>query len=101
MIQARSNPPVDPVLRPISAETMKMPEPIMEPTTMVVESNRPKPRTNPEESASTGSAVAIVVFVSGIGLLLPYFSGSPRFQPVVVARLFRGEVFRPARIPGT
>jgi len=34
----------------MSAETMKMPEPIIEPTTIVVESNKPRPRTNPEVS---------------------------------------------------
>ena len=40
----------------MSAETMKMPEPIMDPTTTIVESNRPSPRVNsvsrPEAPAS-------------------------------------------------
>ena len=30
----------------MSAETMKMPEPIIDPTTTIVESNRPRPRWN-------------------------------------------------------
>src|SRR5579863_3143089 len=59
----------------MSAETMKMPEPIIEPTTIVVESNNPSPRTKPEESASAGSAVVVVDFTSGIRLLLFYFGG--------------------------
>jgi hypothetical protein len=42
---------------------MKMPEPIIEPTTIVVESNKPSPRTNPDDSTSTGSAVAMLDFV--------------------------------------
>src|SRR5579863_4692851 len=69
IIQAASSPPVDPASRAMSAETMKMPEPIIEPTTIVVESNKPSPRTNPEESASTGSAAAVLDFISDTGLL--------------------------------
>jgi len=30
----------------MSADTMKMPEPIIEPTTTIVASNRPRPRVN-------------------------------------------------------
>ncbi len=70
MIQAASNPPVDPALRAMSAETMKMPEPIIEPTTIVVESNKPRPRTKPEDSASAGGTVATLDFASDTGLLL-------------------------------
>jgi hypothetical protein len=47
-----------------------MPEPIIDPTTIVVESNNPSPRTNPEDSASAGTAVAMVDFVSDTRLLL-------------------------------
>src|SRR5258706_13252600 len=52
MTQAASSPPVDPVWRAISAETMKIPEPIIDPTTIMVESNKPRPRTNPDDSVS-------------------------------------------------
>jgi len=34
-------------LRDISAETMKMPDPIIDPATSMVESNRPSPRVKP------------------------------------------------------
>src|ERR1700676_257914 len=74
---AASNPPVDPALRAMSAETMKMPEPIIDPTTIVVESNKPSPRTKPEESASAGSAVAKLDFTSDTGLL-PFHFGGPQ-----------------------
>src|SRR5428012_8161 len=40
--QTASNQPDEPTSREISAETMKMPEPIMEPATSMVESNRPR-----------------------------------------------------------
>src|SRR5580692_4003095 len=69
MIHASRRPPVDPDFREMSAETMKMPEPIIDPTTMVVESKRPRPRTNPEESASAGVAVARLDLASDTGLL--------------------------------
>ena len=36
----------DPTSRPISADTMKMPEPIMEPITSMVALVRPSPWTN-------------------------------------------------------
>ena len=35
----------EPTVRPISAETMKMPEPIIEPMTMAVAEKSPMPRT--------------------------------------------------------
>src|SRR5438132_11874868 len=57
MIQAISRPPAEPVWRAMSAETMKMPEPIIEPTTIMVESNRLRPRTNPA-SVTGGDGVA-------------------------------------------
>src|SRR6478672_3453156 len=52
------------VSRAISAETMKMPEPIIEPITSMVTPLRPRPLTNSrseEESAFTGIAVASVL----------------------------------------
>src|SRR5690349_13243379 len=59
MIQASSKPPVEPVWRAISAETMKIPEPIMEPTNIVVESKRPMLRRKPE-STHFASAISFV-----------------------------------------
>ena len=46
-IQVRIISPGDCVCRAISAETMKMPEPIMEPMTSVVASIRPRPLIRP------------------------------------------------------
>src|SRR5436853_7923576 len=58
MIQAISSPPADPVCRAISAETMKMPDPIIEPTTIIVESKRPRPRMKPDSPAMGSADVA-------------------------------------------
>ena len=54
MIQATSKPPAEPVCREISADTMKIPEPIIDPTTIMVESNNPRPRTKPESDVGGG-----------------------------------------------
>src|SRR6059058_1160662 len=45
--QVRRSPPAEPVWREISAATMKMPEPIIDPTTIIVPSNKPMARTKP------------------------------------------------------
>ncbi len=42
--QATSSQPGLPISRAIVAGTMKMPEPIIEPTTTIVASNSPRPR---------------------------------------------------------
>ena len=47
MIQVSSKPPAEPVWRVMSDATMKMPEPIIEPTTIMVPSKRPMARTKP------------------------------------------------------
>jgi hypothetical protein len=39
----------------MSVETRKMPEPIMEPATIIVESNNPSPRMNPVCLSSTST----------------------------------------------
>ena len=44
-IQAAMSSAGEPTMRAMSAETMKMPEPIMEPMTMAVAEKRPMPRT--------------------------------------------------------
>src|SRR5437764_13549899 len=46
MIQTTNNHPGEPTCREISAETMKMPDPIIEPATSMVESSNPRPRMN-------------------------------------------------------
>src|ERR1700679_2959085 len=42
--QATRSHPALPIWRDMSAETMKIPEPIITPTTTITESNRPRPR---------------------------------------------------------
>src|SRR5215213_4988162 len=44
--QAASNQPGDPTSRDDSADVIKIPEPIIEPTTIIVASSRLKPRTS-------------------------------------------------------
>jgi hypothetical protein len=46
---------------------MKMPEPIIEPTTTIVESNNPRPRLN-----SVSSAVAAGEVAAGVVIRLPF-----------------------------
>src|SRR5437879_13756359 len=58
MTQAIRSPPAEPVCRAISAETMKMPDPIIEPTTIIVESKRPRPRMKPDSPAMGSADVA-------------------------------------------
>src|SRR5207249_4008355 len=45
-----------PTWRAMSAETMKMPEPIIEPATTAVASHRPSPRTSSSEPSATEAA---------------------------------------------
>src|SRR5260370_16452957 len=80
MTQAASSPPVDPVWRAISAETMKIPEPIIDPTTIMVESNKPRPRTNPDDSVLvTTPSITSVDVGSDIAPLL--FNSRERQSP--------------------
>src|SRR6476619_2150047 len=44
-----SSHPADPTNRPISAETMKTPDPIIDPATSMVESSKPSCLTNPSD----------------------------------------------------
>ena len=62
--QATSSHPGLPIVRAISAETMKMPEPIIDPTTTIVESNRPRPRVNSVSSSVAADRVAALVMES-------------------------------------
>src|SRR5436853_3887815 len=56
MAQAASNHPGEPTIVIDLAETMKMPEPIIDPTTIIVASIRPRPRT--KRVASVGACPA-------------------------------------------
>src|SRR5712672_1794879 len=50
---------------------MKIPEPIIDPTTIMVESNKPRPRTNPDDSVSvTIGSITSVDIGSDIAPLL-------------------------------
>src|SRR6266481_4590548 len=60
-IQVSSSPPAEPVCRDISAATMKMPDPIIEPTTIIVPSNNPIARTKPGSDLALVSARGCVV----------------------------------------
>ena len=55
-IQVKSNPPAEPVYRAMSAATMKMPEPIIEPTTIIVASKRPIRAARPDVDVFWGTA---------------------------------------------
>ncbi len=58
--QTTSSQPEEPTSRAMSAETMKMPEPIIEPATSIVESSKPSPLTN-FCSATGVSVIAVVI----------------------------------------
>jgi hypothetical protein len=48
----------------MSAETMKMPDPIIEPTTTIVESNRPRPRLNSVSRPAAAADGDVVIRIS-------------------------------------
>src|SRR6266566_7667333 len=56
---ATSNQPGDPINREDSAEVIKMPEPIMEPTTIMLASITPRPRTSFGEEPATASLIKL------------------------------------------
>src|SRR5882724_5521179 len=94
MIQAANSPPADPVFRPMSAETMKIPDPIIDPTTIVVESNKLSARTKPADSVSPVIEAAIGVFTSDIRPLLMRYFGLASLLPL---QGIRGHVRRDSR----
>ena len=59
--QTTSNQPGEPTCRAMIEETMKMPEPIIDPATSMVESSKPSPLTNLLSAAGGG---VITRFVS-------------------------------------
>ena len=58
MIHEASSQPGLPTLRDISADTMKMPEPIIDPATSMVESNSPRLRVSSLFAIAWASLVA-------------------------------------------
>jgi len=59
--QATSSQPALPTCRAMSAETMKIPDPIIDPTTTIVESNRPRPRLNSRSVTGWTAGCAFLV----------------------------------------
>src|SRR6185503_7248085 len=84
-IHATNNQPGEPTCRDISAETMKMPEPIIDPATIVVESRRPSPRTNPVllSSATTAASAIMIPPMSVIESASVPASLIPEAQPLL------------------
>jgi hypothetical protein len=81
IIHVKSNPPAEPVCRAISAETIKIPDPIIDPATIIVESSSPSSRTNPVfDFSSSATSVAIFLF-----LLLK--QKSLNFRPLIQTNL--------------
>ncbi len=81
------------VMRAMSAETMKMPEPIIEPITRVVALVSPRPFTNPLSLAGA----AEMVFASV--LKEPRMVVEPAFRPALFAcRYFKRNPPRPALV---
>ena len=59
-----------------------MPEPIIEPTTIVVESNRPRPRTKPASCLSARAETADAVSGISFGEKLYHQSGRQGLKPL-------------------
>src|SRR5437879_750397 len=82
MTQAIRSPPAEPVCRAMSAETIKIPDPIIEPTTIMVESKRPSPRIKPDSVAMGSGEVTDVagdVFTVSPSIL---FAGARSFSEI-------------------
>src|SRR3989454_5604970 len=60
MTRVRMRPPAEPTCRAMSAETMKMPDPIIDPATIIVESSSPSSRRNPVDLSSTRTAGCVI-----------------------------------------
>src|SRR2546421_12769513 len=71
-IHVSSSPPAEPVCREISAATMKIPDPIIEPTTIMVPSNNPMARTKP---------VGFLALLCGMACVVSAIQGYLKRQP--------------------
>src|SRR5688572_32905288 len=77
--QAISNQPGEPTSRDDSAETMKMPEPIIEPTTIIVASSRLRPRTSFAGGLGVSSGMDRVDIVVTVAACQGNSAGKPAF----------------------
>src|SRR5580658_2124811 len=77
---ATSNQPALPIWRDMSAETMKIPEPIITPTTTITESKRPRPRAKVGSDGEAGGVAtcALVVINSLVILIMPEIAADLR-----------------------
>src|ERR1700678_622070 len=67
---ATSSQPALPIWRDMSADTMKIPEPIITPTTTITESNRPRPRANVGVcGVAAGEAAGALVIINVLVIL--------------------------------
>src|SRR4051812_23047508 len=93
--QTPSSQPDEPTSRAISAETMKMPEPIMAPATSMVASNSPSRFWKPASTSAAGVRAVMLMGGSGLGVGrgvgLDVHRGYPRR---------RSERLQPARTQG-
>src|SRR5258707_13151719 len=93
MIQVRSKPPAEPVWRVMSEATMKMPEPIIDPTTIMVPSKRPMARTKPRSEAgldcANGAAGLLGLRGARGGGAVVAIGGGPKARGPGVARPVR------------
>ena len=85
--QAVRSQPALPSERPMSADTMKMPEPIIDPTTTIVESNRPRPRVNSVSSVVAAPALAVLFVIKTLQRIRCCGSTLPCLAPAVDPRL--------------
>src|SRR5277367_6533078 len=71
---ATSSQPALPIWRDMSAETIKIPEPIITPTTTITESKRPRPRANVGSEGGfegvTGALLVINILMNLLVILL-------------------------------
>src|ERR1700719_3526984 len=96
MIQANSNPPGDPVCREISAATIKIPDPIIDPTTIIVPSNNPMARTNPPSLRAALDDVAGLI--SALSIILHRDSQPSPFQQIYILPRPLNYIFRAQNI---
>ncbi len=73
--QATSSQPGLPIQRAISADTMKMPEPIIDPMTTIVASNRPRRRLNSVSRPASGGAAGLSVVSEASAMNAPVCGG--------------------------
>src|SRR6185295_13541288 len=59
-IHAASSHPAEPTYRATLAETMKMPEPLIDPVTIITETSRPSSRTKPWAPRSSRTLVSAI-----------------------------------------